>query len=522
MKTHTGTHAFGSWTLGAALCLASLAVSAQSDDVAAAASRFSPTLPLDISIAEKKALEEKGNFPGVQRLFDELSWQSFVALNWPYVGSKPAPTLTAKGDLFWSTYAESYEVFKSDGGAPDPYDRERTSLPPIAATAKLAGLSDPDARLLFGLSSTRGLNILDEVNQAFAGPLWDQNGNMVHYEILLNRDEYDFIKANTLYNLQGQVAYAGKNDNKVIFPIGSNASGKTGAIEVKLAWRILIASDIKSRYLSSDAYIQTGTPPQWQKVTVGLVGMHIAHKTESSPQWIWSTFEHVDNLEVNDFAAFGHTATLPASPSFNDPGCEWCPVNVPPSADAKGVLKTQVSRVTAIPKATRALNAQWQSRLAANNSPLQYYELINTQWPTDPSAPPAPKDKFPDTISNKSGGKPTPVFLVNSVMETYFQGGANSAGTTTVTIQDAQGKNVPYTFDIVAHNGGNTSARAMPGASSITPTNSITAIESCMGCHFSASLYVSGTGTDATKYVTGGDLSGDFSWLLSTKAQPKK
>ena len=39
--------------------------------------------------------------------------------------------------------------------------------------------------------------------------------------------------------------------------------------------------------------------PSWKAVTVGLVGFHIAQKTETSPQWIWSTFEHVDNLATN-------------------------------------------------------------------------------------------------------------------------------------------------------------------------------------------------------------------------------
>ncbi len=506
-----------------ALCIAALVMPGYAQEIGKShASKLSAQLPVDVNIKEKKKLESEQNFPGVQRLFDQLSWQSFVALNWPHVNGKPAPSITGKGNLFWSTYAESYEVFKADGAKPDPYTRERTSLPPVAVGATLASIKDPNSRVLFNLSSTRGINVLDEVDEAFSGPLWDQNGNMVHYEILLNRDEYDFLGSNTLYNLQGQVAYAQGHDQKVVFPSGSNSNGKTGAIELKLAWRTLIASDIKSRYLTSDAYILSGTPPQWQKVTVGLVGMHIAHKTESSPQWIWSTFEHVDNLEVNDFAAFGHTKTLPASPSFNDPDCQWCPVNVAPTADANGVTKTQVTRVTAIPKATQALNATWQATLSAAKSPLQYYELINTQWPTDPSSPPAAKDKFPDAISNKSGGDPTPVFLVNSVMETYFQGGAASAGSTTVTIQDQNGNNVPYSFDIVGSNGGNTSARAMPGAVFNTPTNSISASESCMGCHFSASISVAGSGPDPSKYTAGADQSGDFSWLLTKKAQPAK
>ncbi|MBV7333045.1 hypothetical protein KFU94_33410 [Chloroflexi bacterium TSY] len=36
--------------------------------------------------------------------------------------------------------------------------------------------------------------------EAFKGPLWDQNGVEVRYEILMNREEYDYIVDNKLYN----------------------------------------------------------------------------------------------------------------------------------------------------------------------------------------------------------------------------------------------------------------------------------------------------------------------------------
>ena len=32
--------------------------------------------------------------------------------------------------------------------------------------------------------------------------------------------------------------------------------------------------------------------------TMGLVGLHIVSKTPARPQWIWSTFEQVDNVPV--------------------------------------------------------------------------------------------------------------------------------------------------------------------------------------------------------------------------------
>jgi hypothetical protein len=67
-----------------------------------------------------------------------------------------------------------------------------------------------------------------------------------------------------------------------------------------------------------------------RKVTVGLVGMHIGHKSKTSPQWIWSTFEQVDNLDVD---AVAHPKL---NPSFVDPNCPMCAVNQQPQK-VKGV-----------------------------------------------------------------------------------------------------------------------------------------------------------------------------------------
>ena len=30
--------------------------------------------------------------------------------------------------------------------------------------------------------------------------------------------------------------------------------------------------------------------------TLGLVGFHVVHKTKNRPQWIWTLFEHNDNV----------------------------------------------------------------------------------------------------------------------------------------------------------------------------------------------------------------------------------
>jgi hypothetical protein len=41
---------------------------------------------------------------------------------------------------------------------------------------------------------------------------------------------------------------------------------------------------------------------------VALVALHFVYKTPSRPQWIWSTFEHADNVpESGESPRTGHT-----------------------------------------------------------------------------------------------------------------------------------------------------------------------------------------------------------------------
>ncbi len=160
-------------------------------------------------------------------------------------------------------------------------------------------------------------------------------------------------------------------------------------------------------------------------VKVGLVGMHIAHKTETSPQWIWATFEQVDNLGVDPIAH----PKLHAS--FNDPNCPICAVNIQPQQNPDGTYPRtpiQVSRAIPIPEDKVSLNAQVAAALGKRGIIWQYYKLVDTQWPTGPTSPPAAWNAGLDqAVSNKSGGQPTPVFLTNMTMETYFQSGNQPA-----------------------------------------------------------------------------------------------
>lgn len=500
---------------------------------------LSTQLPGDVDMAKKKALESKQEFARVQRLFDLWSWQAFLSLNWPTNDKgefAPKISDTSFGPPMWTTWYESTSIFREDGGTPAACSKPPAQMAlsltrdtSLSVARDLKPFALPTTfdkrriRLLGNISAvgdrspkTKARDLtarpdkLSSIMQAFTAPLVDQNGNFVFYEIQLDPHEVGYICKNQLYNINGQIKFthsqAGTKPDRVKadLPSGIDDKNGSGAWELKFAWRVLTSHDDRNRYLWSKAIepAVNGVCPDKSKATndqcpvdVGLVGMHIGHKSQSSPQWIWSTFEQVDNLSVNNVA---HPKL---TPSFFNPNCPTCVPNQEPVQNSDGswstATPTQVARAVPIPADKVALNHEAQAALHSANTALRYYRLIDSQWPTDPAAAPTkPEAGLPNAIDNKSGGDPTPVLLTNVTMETYFQVGVQPACNQeeNVSCPPAQ-----WHGQKQAH-------------SRVADTTSVFASESCMGCHSSAGLYT-------TKTETSGQLMGDFSWLFSQKAR---
>lgn len=506
------------------------------------APELTPQMPGDVDIKLKTELEKAKEFAKVQREFDLYSWQMFLALNWPTDSQgKPAAKITdtGVGAPHWTLWHSSSDIFQTDGATPDACKLETAARAenllkkalnkPVSKGLKAFSTANVAAdlrgtRYLGVMSAVGELNAatsLSEIGQAFTGPLIDQNGEFVFYEILMDPNEVSYVCQNGLYNINGQVAFS-KAGNKVQMPWGTPDRDWSGAFELKLAWKIMTpGKDDASRFYTMPAVImdqgKDGKPVE-RKVTVGLVGMHIGHKSQTSPQWIWSTFEQVDNLDIDPIA---HPKL---SASFNDPNCEICTVNQQPQPDQNGDYQrvpTQASRTIPIPADKQALNAQAQAALRKQGSVWQYYQLIDTQWPTSPGTPPTAWDGgLGLSVENKPGGMPTPVMLTNITMETYFQSGNQMAC-------NAQ-ENVPASVNCV--NPPNAPAQGAtppiwtsPLNNSSTPQKpgdltTIFATESCMGCHSSAGIYTSYDPKNPNAATQSGQLTGDFSWLFSQKA----
>ncbi|MEO5561707.1 MAG: hypothetical protein ABIO49_17130 [Dokdonella sp.] len=537
--------------LATTTAVCSIALMGSNANIAAAATQtptylgafphFNPTLstdlPGDVDVAIKEHLENQKKFAEVQRLFDLWSWQAFVTLNWPTNNKGEfAPQLsdTAFGNPDWTLWHESTDIFRQDGGVPavcnKPTNAKMLSLTrdtsaPVARDLKAfqvpAGFDKRRVRLLGNITAVgerspatpahaKTGNDLNDILQAFTSPLIDQNGNYVFYEILLDPNEVSYLCTHKLYNINGQVAFSEGGKVSADLPRGVDTQNGSGAWETKFAWRVLTAKDKTERFVNLPAIVpvvngkcpdQTAPPSGQCNVTVGLVGMHIGHKSTTSPQWIWSTFEQVDNLSVNNV---DHPEL---SPSFFDPNCPICVPNQPPARQGDNWAtspKTQAARAIPIPADKIALNDLAAVALHKANSVLQYYQLIDTQWPTDPTAKPTPASAgLPGAVENKPGGNPTPVFLTNIAMETYFQHGVQAA---------CNAEELP----------GNVACPAgqwLAGSQKAAPLGDETSIfnsESCMGCHSSAGLYTSLSGSQS------GQLTGDFSWLFTQKAHLAK
>jgi hypothetical protein len=113
-----------------------------------------------------------------------------------------------------------------------------------------------------------------------------------------------------------------------------------------------------------------------------------------------------------------------------------------------------------------------------------------------------------------------PTFLINTTMETFFQGGLQPAGPSeqdnrlsppTVLLSDSG-------VALVKQHGGN----------SFTDNTGINGTESCVGCHFSAGIAeMSRKDANGNTNVVSGENSNfgkngnaNFDWMISQEAQP--
>jgi len=342
--------------------------------------------------------------------FDNYSWRSFIALNWPAFDDpakrgqpdRSKPFGDASGPRVWTTWKSRIEIFQPGGKDP-------------SAWTSYEGVNPCGPSFTNDVVTLSAFTAFGDFNQAvfslgdLGNPLVAQNQTYVRYEVRVNQTEFDSIVRNRWY-IEANLP---KPENPVPFGQGST--------EVKAAWRVLTDRDTSAMraryYIVHDANVFDVAANKCVSRDIALVGFHIVTKTPHRPQWIWSTFEQVDNVP-------GLT-TEPKPPtgialSFNDPSK---PQALDPARRPKAISPTnppvaspapmQVVRKQQIQPETMKMNNAYWSLPGIKGTVWENYMLVATQWPTQIS----PEDPNNDGKPFPDGGSE----IANTTMETYFQ-----------------------------------------------------------------------------------------------------
>lgn len=347
------------------------------------------------------------------------------------------------GQLRFETFATIDELF-----APDQNLVSFSTL----SEKKILSLSPRIAKS----SSMEGLDSIFQAGTHGAivhGPS-KTSGRAVYYSQNVDQDFYEFIRKNKYY-LASVYAAAAPTTN---FPIG--------AMEFKYSWRIVEPGDDTSGFFVAPAQItllKEDTKPDGSKtvvtdpgnvanVQVALVGVHVVGVVKDHPEFIWATFEHVDNapdlpvgmsqssdqpVSAKDWT-FYHANT--AAKDSNLPNANSLVL-----VDAVNqLLSPAVDVFRAFPWGggspanvanIQSLNTSIRQRVLGSNSVWSNYQLIGGVWSTPNNLKPG------GTVRPQIGS----TSLANTTMETFDQqfAGVNCFGCHTTSGGKEKGVTLP-------------------------------------------------------------------------------
>lgn len=252
-------------------------------------------------------------------------------------------------------------------------------------------------------------------------PLVAQNGQMVQFDVRINRSWYDAVVSDRLYTTAG----FNRLCTNINAPIeNQDPNDKFGAIELKSSWLPMNCTPQSGDVCSTDG-------------KYGLTGMHIVQKMSNHQEWVWASFEHVANSP--DCVALGAKPPAPFGKwSFFNGDFTPCGGPGQPTCSAKNCNPTcNVYQTTGASNVCRQtpiatddldgsggplvvqLNASVHSMLTNPNlTVLKNYDLVGTLWfQKGLTAKPALDASNPPAGQRFIGS----VDLANTTMETYTQ-----------------------------------------------------------------------------------------------------
>jgi hypothetical protein len=207
--------------------------------------------------------------PETECRFYQFSWQNFLIATQPGAGGKPA-------FLDWGTIENT---FGPDAGKPAP------------AIPFLGG----------GVTQAGGRQVLI-----------DQKGHAIYYGMHMNKAFVDFVDLHEL-----RTAEDVRNADPLLeFP--------PGVVELKSAWQIVDDANPPADYIVAKVTVPTLSLANNQvitddkkprMVTAALLALHVVYTLPGHPEFIWSTFQHVDAMGLTDVApsTMNNPAATPAA-----------------------------------------------------------------------------------------------------------------------------------------------------------------------------------------------------------------
>jgi hypothetical protein len=262
--------------------------------------------------------------------------------------------------------------------------------------------------------STNDFNMPQDINQAGSdSTIYDQNGNVVFYEVRFSRNQCSVDQAAQM------------------FPPGTT--------EIKVSYRVITEAD-KPNYVWINADIN-GDGTVGTDELLGMIGFHLVKSTALHPEFVWATFEHKQN--VPDCQAqpspsappWSFTSVACAGQLPNSVNPNTCNFNMAKSASVlSGGTPTEVCRVyhdgsspgdnqyTSNVADIDSLNSElvgvngFITALPASNplAVLKNYILVGALWENDVTQPSS-------TLPNQRGS----IQVANTTMETTFQQAPN-------------------------------------------------------------------------------------------------
>ncbi len=465
-----------------------------------------------------------------QSVFDDFSWQTFLAVNAPAGGQADDPTPPWTTWSSTADYLNLVSAWYATGGTRDTFPAFGAVYYPQACLdyCSTEGINCSDYRTIEQVGKINDAIFEADNTGLSSNPVIAANGSFVRYEIRMNQDMYDLVSSESrpLYDVDDLVT------GDVNGTCG-NAGGSEGVINVKLAWMDMSGFDASTFYTEPRLiFTAAGSNSTGQDScsleTMGLVGMHIAHKTESQQTWVWSTFEH--NRNAPDCGAFALDANSvnTACPSTDASGWNFYPSDCQSDGDPG-----KCQSCNTVP-ADNEGDESCSNKYCTDRPPADEngYSRLCRQVPVTEDGPYSDAYRWNQACQRALGTSVWANYMLISTQ--WFEWNADGAPTQPTSCSDVAGTlhSIPQDADAKTARGFMRPQVADTGNAGDRPFLANTSMESyersnCMGCHGKGALTNSNYTDGAGELPPQGNNNGvpntassdyyfsDFSWWLA-------